>query len=153
MKNKYPEEIKIYYSNWSGLYYIFIGFFTLFTAFYLFSNDSNLLGVSILILSIFLFYYGSDILFNNKPQMIINENGIQIINKKIIHWNRVGYMEIRKDGTKYILYYLDIHAKNRITEVLASIEVTNFNINSDKLLNLLIVYRDNKRKVLKNYEQ
>ena len=151
MKNKYPEEIKIYYSKWSGLYYTFIGFFTLYMAFYLFSNDSNWLGISILILSILLFYYSTDVLFNNKPQMIINENEIQVINKKIIHWSNIEYMEIRKEGTKHTLYYLDIYAKNK--NRLAEIEITNFNINSDKLLNLLTVYRDKKRMVKKNYEQ
>ena len=155
MKNKHPEEIKIYYSKLDSAFLIICGIVSIYVAFsYVFEN-AWFLGIVTTILSSLVIYIYFKRFFNNTPQIIINEKGIKLANKKIIYWGNIGHIEVRAETVRYTNYYLDIHAKNknRLAEILVTIEVSGLDINPNKLQDILIKYRNKRRAILQYYEQ
>lgn len=70
-------------------------------------------------------------IFNKKPQIIINNNGILTSNKIFYSW-----AEIENDGVFYD-NKLRIQHQNKISEI----DISDLNIRKSKLNKLLILYR------------
>lgn len=155
MKNKYPAEVKIYHSKWDVIISILLGLFVIGIATsHLFKNVWFLV-ILIIGSGCFLIPFYLKRFFDTTPQIVVNDKGIQLVHEKMIYWGNVGYIGIRKKGTKHTRYYLDIHAKNknRLAEVLVTTEIGGLSLHPHEILNLLVEYRDKRRKVLKHYKQ
>jgi len=155
MKYKYPEEVKIYHSKGDVIITILLGlFFTSITVSHLFKNVWHLVFLAIIIARLLIYIYFKRF-YDETPQIIVNEKGIQFPHEKIIYWGNIGYIGIREERINHISYFLDVHAKNknRLAEVLVTIEIGGLNLHPHEILNLLVEYRDKRRKILKYYKR
>jgi hypothetical protein len=133
-----PFETKIYYSkskNLSNLIIYFISF--LFFTFCLIKSEFSFMLLLFVIVSIILIIFNLKYIFNEKTQIIINNNGIVTSNKIFYSW-----AEIENEG---VFYYnkLRIQNQNDIKEI----DISDLNISRLKLNKLMILYRARYKKM------
>jgi hypothetical protein len=94
--NSIPEETSIYYSKRNAIYrlivpVIMLGLGILVLCFEDFGNDkAGIVAVSVFSLfATFLIFYDLKIYFNNKPQIILNNKGIQLSGIVFYKWSEI----------------------------------------------------------------
>lgn len=94
-------------------------------------------AIILIIIGLYIAYihFRNTIYFNNKPQILINENGMKTINTEFYKWNEIENENvITKDNKKYFLVYN--HPKG-----IEKLEITNLNTNQVKLEKLIQIYK------------
>jgi hypothetical protein len=150
LEDEFYEDINITFET--KIFYNKIKIF-LFFIFYLFvfgilgslsikENLTIILFISFIFLIISLFYL-SKFYNNNKPRIVINNNGMSTFKTPFYEWNEIKNEEvvIVRYGTNFYYYLIYNHPKGK-----EQLNIGNFNVNNRKLNKLLMIYRGRNNK-------
>lgn len=139
-----PFETKIFYKK-SKMFFYFLLFLIVFGILIILSIIENLTLILFLsfIFLILSFYHLSKFL-NQKPRIILNNNGISTIKTSFYNWNEIENEEVITERHSSVVYYYLIYNHPDGNEKL---NIGNLNTNNIKLNKLLIFYRGRYKKM------